>query len=537
MLNFPRWKIILISLLCLFGILFAMPNFVSQQTLDNFPGWLPTQKIALGLDLQGGSHMLLEVDVGALVEERLENLQDDVRTVLRRDRIRYTGLSASEKSVTFRLSDQANEARAIELLEALAQPITNSLFALPGSSSSLDIEVEAEGDGRISVILTDEGILARRTSAVQQSIEIVRRRVDEMGTREPSIQRQGTDRILVQVPGLQDPQQLRDMLGTTAKLTFHLVDVTVSADDILRGRAPPGTIILPMVDNPAALVAIRRRAMVSGENLIDAQPSFNQNGLPAVTIRFDITGSRQFGRATAENVGRPFAIVLDDEVISAPVINEPIPGGRAIISGGFTVQGANDLAILLRAGALPAPLTILEERSVGPDLGADSVAAGKNAAIIGLLAVVVFIILTYGRFGVAANLALMINIALLMAALSILGATLTLPGIAGIVLTIGMAVDANVLVFERIREETRAGRAPLAAVDMGYTQALSTILDANITTLIAALILFQFGAGPIKGFAVTLAIGIITSVFTAVTVTRLIITIWLRRTRPETLTL
>ncbi|MGY8986586.1 MAG: protein translocase subunit SecD, partial [Sphingomonadales bacterium] len=397
-------------------------------------------------------------------------------------------------------------------------------------------DVDGGDEGSVTVTLTEAGILERRQNAVQQSIEIVRRRVDEMGTREPTIQRQGVDRILVQVPGLQDSSELRDMLNTTAKLTFHMVDETTSRDDIARGRVSPGSRILPMTDGGGQM-AIRRRAIVSGENLVDSQPSFDQNGSPSVGFRFDIAGAKKFGEITRQNSGRLFAIVLDEEIISAPRIKEPILGGSGQIVGGFTVEAANNLSILLRAGALPAPLTILEERSVGPDLGADSVAAGKTASIIGFAAVIVFIVLTYGWFGVAANGALIFNIALLGGLLSIIGATLTLPGIAGVVLTVGMAVDANVLIFERIREEIRAGKNPFRAVDSGYSQALSTILDANITTLIAAIILFQFGSGPIKGFAVTLTVGIITSVFTAVTLTRLFISIWLRSKRPATLKL
>jgi protein-export membrane protein SecD len=537
MLNFPRWKIVFILLTCVLGILAAVPNFFTRDQVANFPVWLPSSQVNLGLDLQGGSHMLLEVDVEAVIAERLEALIDDVRQSLRRVRdgvrVNYTGLRIVGSEVHFRLRDVTQEAEAIDRVELLAQPITSNLL----TANLTDLEVEALGDGLLAVRLTPEGVNQRRINAVQQSIEIVRRRVDEMGTREPTIQRQGTDRILVQVPGLQDPRELRDMLNTTAKLTFHLVDETASPTDIESGRLPPGSMVINAADGVSPPISVRRRAMVAGENLVDAQPSFDQQtGRPVVSIRFDVAGARQFGDATRANVNRRFAIVLDNEFISAPVIREPITGGRAQISGGFTVQTATDLSILLRAGALPAPLTILEERSVGPDLGADSIAAGKIAAIIGLILVVVFILLSYGFFGLAANVALAVNVAMLFGALSFIGATLTLPGIAGIVLTVGMAVDANVLVFERIREELRAGKVPFAAVDNGYSQALSTILDANITTLIAAVILFQFGSGPIKGFAVTLTIGIITSVFTAVTLTRLFLAIWLRRKRPTTIT-
>ena len=534
MLNFPRWKVILITLTCLLGVLFALPNFFSDQDTQKFPSWMPSSKVNLGLDLQGGTYMLLEVGVDAVVAERMEAVQDDVRQALRRERIGYTGLRVAGDVVSFRLRDEADKENAIDQVKQLAQPITNNLMSV----AAVDLEVSEDENGLITVSITEAGRIERRRNAVQQSIEIVRRRVDELGTREPTIQGEGVDRILIQVPGLQDPRELRDMLNTTAKLTFHLVDEATSASDIARGQVSPGSKIVNFVDNAQPPISIRRRAMVVGENLIDAQASFDQqNGQPTVSLRFDVTGARKFGDATRANVGRRFAIILDGEVISAPNINEPIPSGRAQIAGGFTVKTANDLAILLRAGALPAPLAIMDQRSVGPGLGADNVAAGKIAAVIGLFGVVVFIILSYGLFGVFANAALFINIAILFGSLSALGATLTLPGIAGIVLTIGMAVDANVLVFERIREEIKKGQAPFKAVDTGYSQALSTILDANITTLISAIILFQFGSGPIKGFAITLTIGIITSVFTAVTLSRLFITLWLRRTKPATLNL
>lgn len=372
---------------------------------------------------------------------------------------------------------------------------------------------------------------------MQQSIEIVRRRIDELGTTEPVIQQQGTDRILVQVPGLDDPQRLKELLGQTAKMNFRLVSNAMSGQQALASRTvPSGTEILYTADEPRAPVLVERRIMVGGDRLVDAQPGFDQrNGQPVVNFRFDSSGARQFGEVTRNNVGRPFAIVLDDKVISAPRINEPIMGGSGQISGSFTVQAANDLAILLRAGALPAPLNVLEERTVGPGLGADSIRAGEIAAVIGSVAVVVFMIASYGFFGLLANIALFLNVAMIFAALSILQATLTLPGIAGIVLTIGMAVDANVLIYERIREEIAAGKGPIPAIEAGYNRALSSILDANITTLISAAILFQMGSGPVRGFAVTLGIGIITSVFTAFTVNRLMVSVWLRRRRPKTL--
>ncbi len=530
MLDFPRWKVILISLVCLWGILASLPNFLTEEQANGLSGFLPSDQVNLGLDLQGGTHMLLTVDVESVIEERLENLVGDVRQALRPQRIGYVDLGVSGQAVTFRLRDPADMPEALRLVRAISQPLASTVFV----GGTQELIVDAVSDTRISITLTDEGVLQRRSNAVQQSIEVIRRRIDETGTLEPTIQRQGEDRILLQVPGLADPAELKKRLNTEAKLSFHLVDTTVTPTDIQRGRVPPGTRIM-QVANGGGQVALKFPAMVSGENLIDAQPSFDISNRPVVSFRFDNTGARKFADVTRTNVGRQFAIVLDDEAISVPVINEPILGGSGQIAGSFTVQTASDLAVLLRAGALPAKLTIEEERSVGPDLGADSIAAGKRAALIGLSAVLVFMVLSYGWFGLAANVALAFNILLLFGGLSLLNATLTLPGIAGIVLTIGMAVDANVLVFERIREEYRAGRPPLHALEQGYAQAMSTILDANITTFIAAAILFQLGSGPVKGFAVTLAIGIVTSVFTAIMLTRMILVLWMRRRRPATL--
>ena len=390
--------------------------------------------------------------------------------------------------------------------------------------------------------LTEKTIHDRKVAAVQQSIEIVRRRVDETGTREPTIQRQGDDRILVQLPGLDDPERIKRLLGKTAKMTFHLIDNRNSVEAAMVGRVPPGSRLLSSDDvdsnGQSRMYLIRKRVMVSGDTLIDSQPSTDgRTNEPVVTFRFDTAGAKRFGLATSKNVGKLFAIVLDGKVISAPVIREPILGGSGQISGSFTFQSAQDLALLLRAGALPAPLTILEERSVGPGLGADSIAAGKIASILGMIAVLVFMAAAYGLFGFMADVALVVNMVLILGVLSFLQATLTLPGIAGIVLTIGMAVDANVLVFERIREEVRSGRTPISAVDTGYSRAFTTIMDANLTTLIAALLLYVFGSGPVRGFAVTLSIGIVTSMFTAIMLTRLLVVTWLRRTKPEALLL
>lgn len=520
MLNFARWKILTILGICLAGLIFAAPNLLSRQQADALPGWL--QPVNLGLDLQGGSHMVLEVESAAVIREQLNALVESVRTTLRKERIRYADLSVQGTAVKLRVLDAEDRDRARQLVRKL----------------DADTETEAGEDGLITMQLREQAIIARRTAAVDQSIEIVRRRVDELGTREPTIQRQGADRILVQLPGVNEPERIKNLLGQTAKLTFHLVDNSTAAADALRGRVPPGSDVLPGVEkDPSGQVptyVVRKRVEVGGDALIDAQPTF-QNGEPVVSFRFDTAGGKKFGDATRENVGRQLAIILDGKVISAPVIREPILGGNGIISGSFSTQSAQDLALLLRAGALPAPLTILEERTVGPDLGADSIRAGQVASVLGLILVIIFMLLAYGLFGVFANIALLMNLALLMAALSVLGATLTLPGIAGIVLTMGMAVDANVLIYERMREEIRNGRTVINAIQAGFERAFTTILDSNLTTLVAAALLFQFGSGPVRGFAVTLAIGLLTSMFTAIWVTRLIISIWMRRAKPKTL--
>ena len=521
MVYFAKWKIVLVGIVCFLGVAFAAPNFIPKNQADLLPGWLPRQQVSLGLDLLGGSHLLLEVEIQAVVREYIESLVDSMRLELRKARIRYQGLGVEGEAavVTIKDPDKVEEAR--------------------GLLRALDPSTQLESDGnKISIALTDKALADRKNAAIQQSIEIVRRRVDETGTREPTIQRQGADRILVQLPGVDDPERIKRLLGKTAKMSFHLVDQKNSVEAAMAGRIPPGSWLLPSDEGDGRMYLIRKRVMVSGDTLIDSQPSFDsRTNEPVVTFRFDSAGAKRFGAATAKNVGKLFAIVLDRKVISAPVIREPILGGSGQISGSFSIQGAQDLALLLRAGALPAPLTILEERSVGPGLGADSIAAGKIASIIGMIAVVVFMASAYGLFGFLADAALIVNMLLILGALSFLQATLTLPGIAGIVLTIGMAVDANVLVFERIREEVRAGRTPISAIDAGYSRAFTTIIDANLTTLIAALLLYAFGSGPVRGFAVTLSIGIVTSMFTAIMLTRLFVVTWLRRTKPDSLPL
>ncbi len=525
MVYFAKWKIVLVLAICLFGLAFSAPNFLSRQQAELMPGWLPNQQVSLGLDLQGGSHLLLEVGIGAVIKEYLEDLVDSMRLELRKARIRYQGLGVVGLSAAVTIKDPAKTQQARALLQ------------------KIDADNQLESDGnKIFISLTKRALADRKNAAIQQSIEIVRRRVDETGTREPTIQRQGDERILVQLPGVEDPERIKRLLGKTAKMTFHLVDQRNSVESAMAGRVPPGSKLLPYDDrdpqNRGRMILIRKRVMVSGDTLVNSQPGQDsRTNEPVVTFRFNAIGSKRFGNVTSKNVGKLFAIVLDGKVITAPVIREPILGGSGQISGSFTFQEAQDLALLLRAGALPAPLIILEERSVGPGLGADSIAAGKIASIIGMIAVVVFMVLAYGLFGLMADVALLANIVLILAALSVLQATLTLPGIAGIVLTIGMAVDANVLVFERIREEVRAGRTPISAVDAGYSRAFTTIIDANLTTLIAALLLYVFGSGPVRGFAVTLSIGIVTSMFTAIMLTRLLVVTWLRRTKPEALPL
>jgi preprotein translocase subunit SecD len=517
MLYFADWKKALIGLLCLLGFAFAAPNLLSPEGADRLPDWLPHEQISLGLDLQGGSHLLLEVELETVLQEWLTSVVDSVRVELRRARIGYTGLGVHGRVVAFDLTDPAQMEEALDLIKGVEAGL---VITTSGSQVRIDLAEQAVKDRRVQVL--------------EQSIEIVRRRIDETGTREPTIQRQGEDRILVQLPGVKDPERIKRLLGKTAKLTLHLVDTATPLSEALQGRVPPGSMLLPSAKGAPSHYVVRKRVVVSGERLTNAQSTFEQNR-PVVSFKFDTVGGRKFGTITSQNVGRQLAIVLDGKVISAPVIREPILGGSGIISGRFTPSETNDLALLLRAGALPAPLTILEERTVGPSLGADSIRAGKIASVIALVFVVVFMVAIYGLFGSMADIALLINLVLIAGALSVLQATLTLPGIAGIVLTIGMAVDANVLIFERIREELRAGRTPMNAIDAGYKRALTTIIDANVTTFIAAVLLFLFGSGPIKGFAVTLSIGLLTSMFTAIWVTRLMIVTWLRQMRPTAL--
>lgn len=530
MLYFTRWKAIAVILTALIVCLCAVPNFFPEATVKSWPKWAQ-RHVVLGLDLQGGSHILLEVDASSVKKDKLDQVRDDVRRVLRDAKIPYTGLAVRNDGVDVRITNATDQANALTKVRELAQPLTG----LAGTSGQRTVEVSDAGNGAIRLTLPQAAITERVRQAVEQSIQIIEKRVNELGTVEPLIQRQGADRILVQVPGLQDPTRLKELLGKTAKMDFRMVDSTVSPEQALAGRAPPDAEVLKSQEAGKPPYVVKKQVLVSGGDLTDAQPGFDQrSGEPIVSFRFNTSGARKFAQATLENVGQPFAIVLDNEVISAPVIREPITQGSGQISGSFTVQGANDLAILLRAGALPAPLTIIEERTVGPGLGQDSIAAGELASYVGSVLVVVFMLLTYRLFGFFANVAVAINVAMIFGVLSLLNATLTLPGIAGIVLTVGIAVDSNVLIYERIREEVRGGRNAISAIDAGFSRALSTILDSNITTFIAAVVLFYIGTGPVRGFAVTLGIGILTTVFTAFTVTRLIVATWVRWKRPQT---
>jgi preprotein translocase subunit SecD len=529
MLYFTRWKALAIILTALVVCLCAVPNFFPEAKVKTWPVWAQ-RHLVLGLDLQGGSYLLLEVDSNYVKKDKLDQVRDDVRRTLREAKIGYTGLAAKGDSVEVRISKDTDQPTALSKLRELSQP----LGGLLGSSGQRSLDVSDAGGGVIRLTVPQAAITDRIRQTIEQSIQIVERRVNELGTVEPLIQRQGTDRILVQVPGLGDPSRLIAILGQTAKMDFRMVDTTVPADQAAAGRLPPDSEILPSTEPGHPPYVVKKQILVSGGDLIDAQPGFDQrSNEPIVSFRFNTSGSRKFAQATSENVGQPFAIVLDNKVISAPVIREPITAGSGQISGSFTVQAANDLAVLLRAGALPAPLTIIEQRTVGPGLGQDSIDKGELAAYVGSIMVIVFMLVTYRLFGVFANIAVAINVAMIFGVLSLLNATLTLPGIAGIVLTVGIAVDSNVLIYERIREELRGGRTAISAIDAGFKRALSTILDSNITTFIAAAVLFYIGTGPVRGFAVTLGIGIITTVFTAFTLTRLIVATWVRWKRPQ----
>jgi preprotein translocase subunit SecD len=525
MLDFPRWKIWGVTILLVIGIAFAIPSLFPPSAVAKWPAWLPSARISLGLDLAGGSHLLLEADTSDVAKQRIALMEETVRTEMRRanPRIEIGDISMADGRLTFMVRDPRQVDAAVEIARTLTQPA--------GLTGQRDWNVNVMDTSRIVLVPTDAGIANALDSAMNTAREVVYNRVDPEGTKEVTVIRQGRDRILVQVPGLQDPEGLKQLLGKTARLEFKLVDLTA---DPATGRAPPGSQILPMRDG--GTIAVLRRAMVTGDQLVDAQQTYDpQTNQPAVSIRFDSAGGRRFARVTQDNVGKPFAIILDDVVLSAPNINEPILGGQAQISGNYTVETANELAVQLRSGKLPVELKVIEERTVGPDLGADSIRLGAIASVLATAAVIAFMLITYGRFGVYATVALILNGLLILGIMAIFNATLTLPGIAGFVLTIGAAVDANVLINERIREELRRGRKVLDAIDTGYREASTAIFDANITNVIAAVLMFYFGSGPVRGFAVVLMIGIVTSVFTAVNVTRMLVSIWARKTRPREL--
>ena len=551
MLQIDLWKRVLIWLVCVTGLLLALPNGfytrveqandavtaielgadtpANQEVAGQWPSFLPSSLVNLGLDLRGGAHLLAEVQVEDVYAARMEAMWPAVRDALRPERATigtFRQQPGPEDQLRIRISNSEGMPRALEIVRGMAQPI-QSLSGV----GSFDIEVTSDGDV-LTVQLSDAEKLATDDRTVRQALEIVRRRIDEVGTREPTIQRQGADRILIQVPGIGSASELKEIIGTTARLTFNPVVGRGTDPDATAGV---GNKVIPSLDEPGQFYTVEAAPVVTGEELVDAQPSFDQNGRPAVSFRFNTTGARKFGDYTAENIGSPFAIVLDDEVVSAPVIQSHIPGGSGIITGNFNVEESTNLAVLLRAGALPAELTFLEERTIGPELGQDSIDAGRIATIVAFVGVLVFMALSYGLFGIFANVALILNIALIFGLLSLIGGTLTLPGIAGIVLTVGMAVDANVLVFERIREELKTAKGPARAIERGYEKALSAILDANITTFITAVILFAMGSGPVRGFAITLGLGILTSVFTAIFVTRVMIVMWFERRRPKTI--
>ncbi len=524
MLSFSRLKITLILGICVLGALLCLPNIVRAPA-----PWFPWRQVHLGLDLQGGSYLLLEVDTKAVLRERLEGLVDTTRRTLLAANIGYLRLAADpgQNRVTFHLRDPAQQDAA---LAALRTALGLGQASPPGQE---EVSVAPEAAGEIALTLSPVAITERANAAITQSIEIVRRRIDETGVLDPQIARQGDDRINVQLPGISDPERIKALLGQTAKMTFHLLDAEANP---AAGPAPPGVEFLPLVDQPASKLPVRKHVEVDGASLTDARAGQNpQTGDWVVDFTFDSAGARRFADITRANVGKPFAIVLDNKVISAPVIREPITGGRGQISGRFDAKTATDLALLLRAGALPAPLTVVEERSVGPELGADSIRAGAIALAVGFVLVIVFMAVFYGLFGWIANLALVVNLILMLAILSLLQATLTLPGMAGILLTLGMAVDANILINERIREEVKNGRTPLGALEAGFSRAYSTILDSNATALLAHVMLFVFGTGPVRGFAVTITVGIVTTLFTATLLARLIMVRWYAATRPALL--
>ncbi len=531
MLYFSRWKIIAIILTVVVGLIFSLPNFFSRETVASWPDFVPKKQLPLGLDLQGGAHLLLAMDQDEIKKDWLNSLRETSRRLLRDAKIGFSGLGVQSSQLVVKLAKPADKDAALKELRKIPQTLGGALLGV----SSYDVEV-AEGSepGTILIKPTELGLRARVSGASSASIETINRRINQLGTAESTVVRQGVDRILIQFPGLKDTKELKRLIGETAKLTFHEVHPSMSAADAKLTVPPVGYKVYPSDEAEGGEYLLREIPILQGEELVDAQPGFDQrNGEPVINFRFNQRGAVKFGQFTSENVNKPFAIVLDNKVLSAPNINEPILGGAGQISGSFTVESSSTLAVQLRSGALPTKLTIVEERTVGPSLGADSVEAGKVAGAIGLSATAIMTTVAYGTFGIYAVIGLLVHGILILALMTAIGATLTLPGIAGFVLTIGMAVDANVLIYERIREELRAGKSVISAIDAGFTRAFVTIADSQLTTLAAAVIMFWLGSGPIRGFAVTLTLGIMTSIFSAVTITRLMAAMWLKNAKTK----
>ncbi len=531
MMTLSRWKVILVLLATVLGLLFTLPNLLPSKVRDQLPAFMPHKTLNLGLDLQGGSSLLYSVDTVALRTERLTNLVEDVRSTLRADEIAFTDLAVVGEAISMRITDPAQ-------VTAASNSLRRSVGApLAGAAGGRDVAVTSPGEQRLRIAFVPEAFEAETARAVEQNIEVIRRRIDQMGTKEPDIARQGKDRIFIQAAGESDPDRLKSVIGQTAKLTFQMVDEGVSPADAAAGRIPPGSEVVASSDSLAPSYVVKKRSVVTGEMLTSASPGFDQQtGHAVVQFRFNGIGARRFGDVTRDNIGKRFAIVLDKKVISAPVIQGAINGGSGQITGNFTEQTANDLSVLLRAGALPAPMKVEEQRTVGAELGADAVNAGAVSAIVGLVATLIFMVLMYGGlFGGISIIGLVVNGLMIIGIMSLTGATLTLPGIAGLILTLAVAVDANVLIYERMRDELRSGRSLIAAMDAGFGRAMGTILDANMTHILSALIMFQFGSGPVRGFAWTLAIGVLTTVFSAVLVTQVLLAWWFRTARPKTL--
>ena len=512
---------VVIITLCI-GVIFALPNFLPTSVYESVPKSMQSwfKPVTLGLDLQGGSYLLMEVDTNDLVKEKLNSLADLTRSALREERVRFSGLKVANGTMTLKVLNASDLNKVRETIR---------------KQDSVPLQIDTDGTN-VTVSYTDEAMNIMKRQAVSQSLEIVRKRIDELGTKEPQIQQQGADRIVIQLPGVQDPSEIKEMMGKTAKMTFHMVDESTNASMAAMGKI--GADAMLVNGDETGPIVLKRAVVVSGASLEDSRGTYDEKGAPAVSFSFKTDGAKKFAKATRENVGGRLAIVLDGKVISAPTINTPITGGKGIITGNFTVASANDLALLLRSGALPAPLTVLEERVVGPGLGEDSIRAGTLACVLGLVFVFIFMIIVYGWFGIFADLALLFNGILLLALLSIFGATLTLPGIAGIALTIAMAVDSNILVFERMKEEIQNGvRHPLEIINRGFNGAFSAILDGQLTTFFAALFLFWLGSGAVRGFGITLGLGLATTMFTALLVTRMLMMAWVAIKKPKTIEL